>query len=182
MGILRDVLARMAELSSSGMGTRTNAQGEEVCYYCGAPLSDAVSHVDHVAPRSRGGENKAYNLVTTCAQCNVRKNAKHPLEWLSEQELPESIEIDVLARLLFSVWVAWPRRKDESDIKVVAICGEHEGTLILPVGWKLGEIIAQQPCPSCHGHGATIEMPAGVWGLLRCSMCGFTEIVKMSQG
>ncbi|MBM3697058.1 MAG: HNH endonuclease [Actinobacteria bacterium] len=40
------------------------------CQYCG---SRAKLTVDHVVPRSRGGDSSWFNVVTSCATCNARK-------------------------------------------------------------------------------------------------------------
>ncbi len=40
------------------------------CQYCG---SDKHLTVDHVIPRSKGGEDSWENVVTSCAPCNLRK-------------------------------------------------------------------------------------------------------------
>lgn len=43
------------------------------CVYCGRrPRSDELT-IDHVIPRSRGGESSWDNCVTACLQCNARK-------------------------------------------------------------------------------------------------------------
>jgi 5-methylcytosine-specific restriction endonuclease McrA len=41
------------------------------CVYCGT--STARLTLDHVVPRSRGGESTWENVVTACAPCNLRK-------------------------------------------------------------------------------------------------------------
>ena len=50
------------------------------CQYCGKrpPLRDL--NIDHVLPRSRGGEDSWENLVTACRVCNLRKGWKTPEE------------------------------------------------------------------------------------------------------
>ena len=41
------------------------------CVYCGATVEDgAILTLDHLRPRSRGGDNQAANLVTACKRCN----------------------------------------------------------------------------------------------------------------
>ena len=41
------------------------------CVYCGTS-SDRLT-LDHVVPRSRGGDSVWENVVTACAPCNLRK-------------------------------------------------------------------------------------------------------------
>jgi 5-methylcytosine-specific restriction endonuclease McrA len=50
------------------------------CQYCGKrpPLRDL--NIDHVLPRSRGGDDSWENLVTACRVCNLRKGWKTPEE------------------------------------------------------------------------------------------------------
>ena len=43
-------------------------------------------HVDHIMPLAKGGENDKYNLQCLCPTCNMRKNAKDPLVWASENQ------------------------------------------------------------------------------------------------
>ena len=45
------------------------------CQYCGAAAPDAVLHVDHIKPVSKGGDNEIINLITACAGCNGGKGA-----------------------------------------------------------------------------------------------------------
>lgn len=41
------------------------------CAYCGATVEDGAQlSLDHLLPRSKGGSNKADNLVTCCTRCN----------------------------------------------------------------------------------------------------------------
>lgn len=50
------------------------------CQYCGRrpPLRDL--NIDHVLPRSRGGDDSWENLVTACRPCNLKKGWKTPDE------------------------------------------------------------------------------------------------------
>lgn len=50
------------------------------CQYCARrpPLRDL--NIDHVVPRSRGGEDSWENLVTACRPCNLRKGWRTPDE------------------------------------------------------------------------------------------------------
>lgn len=45
------------------------ARDKHSCQYCG----DHAESIDHVVPRSRGGEHVWENVVAACRACNVRK-------------------------------------------------------------------------------------------------------------
>jgi len=55
------------------------------CVYCG---SSGRLTLDHVVPRSRGGDSVWENVVTSCAPCNLRKGNR----------LPEEIEMRMLVK------------------------------------------------------------------------------------
>lgn len=44
------------------------------CFYCERKLEDLVIHVDHFIPRSYVGEDKLWNLVLSCSECNLNKS------------------------------------------------------------------------------------------------------------
>lgn len=50
------------------------------CQYCGRRHSSSSLSLDHVMPRSRGGETSWVNIVTACVKCNVRKGGRTPRE------------------------------------------------------------------------------------------------------
>jgi 5-methylcytosine-specific restriction endonuclease McrA len=50
------------------------------CFYCGAKL-DGSRHIDHVVPIALGGTNHPENIVLACQDCNLAKNAKHPMDF-----------------------------------------------------------------------------------------------------
>lgn len=47
---------------------------EHVCQYCGVRSNDLT--LDHIIPRSRGGQHTWENLVSACRNCNHRKGGK----------------------------------------------------------------------------------------------------------
>ena len=59
-------------LSRRGVLRRDNHR----CAYCAAPATT----VDHVLPRSRGGQNTWDNLVASCRSCNNTKGDRTPEE------------------------------------------------------------------------------------------------------
>jgi 5-methylcytosine-specific restriction endonuclease McrA len=50
------------------------------CQYCGKKFPTSELSLDHVIPRSRGGESSWTNLVCACTNCNSKKAAKTPSE------------------------------------------------------------------------------------------------------
>lgn len=49
-----------------------------VCQYCGK--TDVPMTLDHVIPRSHGGEDTWENLVCACSECNNKKGDRTPYE------------------------------------------------------------------------------------------------------
>ncbi len=52
-----------------------------VCYYCHESFPEAELEIDHVLPRSRGGQATEDNLVVACKSCNRNKSDRTPEEW-----------------------------------------------------------------------------------------------------
>lgn len=50
------------------------------CQYCGKILPKHELTIDHVIPRSRGGEDTWENLVLACLPCNLKKGNRTPEE------------------------------------------------------------------------------------------------------
>ncbi len=48
------------------------------CQYCGEEHAGRYLTLDHVIPRSRGGDSSWTNLVAACKSCNSRKSDKIP--------------------------------------------------------------------------------------------------------
>ena len=58
---------------------RVLARDDYICRYCGSRSQSL--HIDHVIPVVRGGGGTTLdNLVTACAQCNLRKGGRTPEE------------------------------------------------------------------------------------------------------
>jgi 5-methylcytosine-specific restriction endonuclease McrA len=56
------------------------ARDHYTCQYCGIQPGRANLTIDHVLPRSRGGESRWENVVTACGPCNRRKGNRTPDE------------------------------------------------------------------------------------------------------
>ena len=50
------------------------------CQYCGEKKTAGELTLDHILPRSRGGDNSPVNVVTACVPCNNRKGDRTPAE------------------------------------------------------------------------------------------------------
>ncbi|MCZ2142637.1 MAG: HNH endonuclease [Ignavibacteriales bacterium] len=48
------------------------------CAYCGK--SNIPLTIDHIIPRSKGGENSWENLISACPKCNSKKGDRTPAE------------------------------------------------------------------------------------------------------
>ncbi|GAA4296716.1 HNH endonuclease [Nibribacter koreensis] len=59
--------------------TRQNVMRRDrhCCQYCGSTRNLTL---DHLVPRSRGGETSWYNLITACSRCNSLKGDRTPEE------------------------------------------------------------------------------------------------------
>ncbi|MES1173949.1 MAG: HNH endonuclease [Myxococcales bacterium] len=62
--------------------TRANLmlRDEFQCQYCSRRPGHRELNVDHVLPRSRGGEDSWTNLVISCRSCNLKKGRRTPAE------------------------------------------------------------------------------------------------------
>ena len=50
------------------------------CQYCGKTFPTSELSLDHIMPRSRGGDTSWENVVCACVSCNVRKGGRTPQE------------------------------------------------------------------------------------------------------
>lgn len=65
---------RQVELSKKNVFRRDGGK----CQYCGN--SNKLLTIDHIMPKSRGGEDSWENLTTACFDCNNKKGNKTPSE------------------------------------------------------------------------------------------------------
>jgi 5-methylcytosine-specific restriction enzyme A len=77
--VLRRERARARELRASGWWKRRIADG--VCYYCRRRVGPGHLTMDHLVPLARGGRSIRGNVVPACAECNVQKKTRLPVEW-----------------------------------------------------------------------------------------------------
>jgi len=63
----------------------------DTCHYCGNPLCETNTTVDHLLPYSRGGETIADNLVMACKKCNTDKADLTESEYIKYREDEKNI-------------------------------------------------------------------------------------------
>jgi 5-methylcytosine-specific restriction endonuclease McrA len=56
------------------------ARDNNQCQYCGRKHATSELSLDHVIPRSQGGQSTWDNIVCACVNCNVRKGGRTPKE------------------------------------------------------------------------------------------------------
>jgi len=56
------------------------ARDNNQCQYCGKKFPTSELSLDHVTPRSQGGQTTWENVVCACVACNVRKGGRTPRE------------------------------------------------------------------------------------------------------
>ena len=54
------------------------ARDNNQCQYCGRKFPTQELSLDHVIPRSQGGQTTWENIVCACLECNVRKGGRTP--------------------------------------------------------------------------------------------------------
>jgi 5-methylcytosine-specific restriction endonuclease McrA len=79
------------------------------CQYCGARTSLTV---DHVIPRSKGGDSTWENIVASCAPCNRRKGDLTPVQAnMHPARAPRAphpeVFIHVASPTIPAAWRAW---------------------------------------------------------------------------
>ena len=73
------------------------ARDRDTCQYCGKKCRKEDLNLDHVIPKSRGGEMSWKNIVLSCIKCNDRKRDRTPQEagmrLMREPFVPKSEDI-----------------------------------------------------------------------------------------
>jgi len=87
------------------------ARDRHSCQYCGSRFHLTI---DHIIPRSRGGESTWENIVTSCAPCNSRKGDRMPFEanmrLRSKPRPPDPIALICMA--VNEIHLSWKRYLD----------------------------------------------------------------------
>ena len=105
------------------------------CMYCGAEAPQAVLHVDHIRPVSKGGTNDLLNLVSSCDGCNLGKSDRE----LSDDSAvkKQRLQLDDLhaRREQMEMMLAWRDGLGDLTAEKVAHVQVHFSKVI--PGWQL---------------------------------------------
>lgn len=55
------------------------------CAVCHGCLCRLGYHMDHIMPLAKGGQHTPGNIQLLCPTCNVRKSAKHPIDFMQQR-------------------------------------------------------------------------------------------------
>ena len=89
------------------------------CAYCGnPPIDDESLTIDHVRPKSRGGEDRTSNVIPACQPCNQQKSSEDWVAWYRMQPF-YTIESEWRIRQWLSGGLQNFGPYDEDDAKIV---------------------------------------------------------------
>jgi len=85
---------------------------QNCCCFCGQPpISDQSLTIDHLKPRSKGGENISRNCLPACLEHNQSKGSHDWIPWFRQQDFYDPIRE---ARILF--WLDNSRLPTQSEL------------------------------------------------------------------
>ena len=91
------------------------ARDHNRCQYCGRRFPSAELSLDHVVPRSHGGDNSWENIVCACVRCNVRKGGRTPdqagIKLVARPKRPHRSPV-LTVRLSDSKYASWKQFLD----------------------------------------------------------------------
>lgn len=85
--------------SATGKKHKIFARDGWVCVYCTKAYTPDELTLDHVIPKSKGGDSSSSNLVTACRECNNKKSDRTDHEFgftISKALLKSNINLAVL--------------------------------------------------------------------------------------
>jgi hypothetical protein len=95
------------------------------CQYCNTKKLHRELTLDHVFPKSRGGQDTWENLTTACKECNNKKADRTPdeagMKLLTVPAKPrDSLVFEIMVRSephLLQAWVRYLRQLDADELK-----------------------------------------------------------------
>lgn len=108
------------------------------CQYCGISAPDAVLHVDHIDPVSKGGAHDMFNFLTSCQACNSGKSDRILSDESTLQKQRAQLQDLNERREQLEMLLQW-RAGLESirDLEVDAVCSKWAE---VTGGWDLNDL------------------------------------------
>ena len=69
---------------SKGLSVKLFSLQNGRCACCTKKI-DVGFHMDHIMPLAKGGKNDDSNIQLLCKECNLKKHAKHPIDFMQER-------------------------------------------------------------------------------------------------
>ena len=93
------------------------ARDKWTCQYCGKTFKNkSALTIDHVMPKSRGGDSSWTNLTTACARCNTLKANKTPKECRMNlhkkpyKPTPLQVHFSRATSVILDSWTPWLKK------------------------------------------------------------------------
>ena len=104
------VYRKMPRLNRSVSRKSILLRDRHTCQYCNRSLAPKLLTLDHVVPRSKGGDGTWENLVAACCVCNNRKADRTPTEaGMPLIRKPAPFGIHARQRLMIGDESAWDK-------------------------------------------------------------------------
>lgn len=68
-----------------GFVSRLMSMQQGKCACCRTVIKHKPYHLDHIMPIAKGGDNAKGNLQLLCPRCNLKKSAKHPIDFMQSR-------------------------------------------------------------------------------------------------
>jgi 5-methylcytosine-specific restriction endonuclease McrA len=92
-------LDKLDFLKSPGLRRAIHAREGGHCFYCLSRVTSATRCLDHVVPLAKFGDNSLRNLVSSCHECNSKKNAFRTADFLRRLHRERRLtEVELAAR------------------------------------------------------------------------------------
>jgi phosphoserine phosphatase len=89
------------------------------CQYCGRSAPDVMLQVDHIHPKSKGGEDDLLNLITSCVECNQGKKARLLSDDAAVKKRKHQLDLLQERREQLEMLMEWHRSLIDMDQQII---------------------------------------------------------------
>lgn len=79
-----------------------------ICQYCGQTVDSSEITIDHIVPRSKGGQTTWLNCISSCQKCNMKKGHRSleeaHMKLIRQPKKPEFALFKVEKRFAYKSW------------------------------------------------------------------------------